>query len=111
MMFGMAVCMAIILIQSFKVQNLREDLQIRNIDIKKKNKQLEIYKDSLRVVKQKNVELDSLWSGIVKDQLNALIQERNKVSNITKKYEIAKNTPPPKWTNAQLDSLLESIIR
>lgn len=106
----LVICIAVIVRQSMRVQNLKGDLEIRNIDFKKKNKQLELTKDSLRVLKKESIERDSLWSGIVKDQLNALVQERKKVSYITKRYEIIKNSPPPAWDNKQLDSLLFAII-
>jgi ABC-type phosphate transport system auxiliary subunit len=102
---------AIIIRQSFKVQNLNHQLERTVRDLKKKDKQLELKGDSLKVVIKKNAELDTLWSGIVRDQLAALEQERKKVSDITKKYEKAKNRPIPNWTNHQLDSLLSVIIR
>jgi len=107
----LVICIAVIVRQSLKVQNLNHQLERTVRDLKKKDKQLELKGDSLKVVIKKNAELDTLWSGIVKDQLAALEQERKKVSNLTKKYEKAKNRPNVIWSNHQLDSLLSVIIR
>jgi len=111
-LIALALVLAVaFIVQSLKVNNLRSDLEIRKIDLKKKDKQLRMHIDSARLVVKQLAQRDSFWSDVVQDQLNLLIIEREKTRKISIRYEKLKNTPAPKWSNAQLDSLLESIIR
>ena len=97
-------------VQTIKINNLRADLEIRKIDLKKKDKQLRMHIDSSRLVVKQLAQRDSFWSGVVKDQLNLLIAEREKTRIISIRYAKLKNTPAPAWSNKQLDSLLFTII-
>jgi predicted Holliday junction resolvase-like endonuclease len=109
--FLLIVAAAIIVKQSLTTRNLREDLEIRNIDFKRKDKQLRLHIDSLQVVKKKLAAQDEFWSKQVKEQLDLLVIERAKTDKYRKKYEVIKNTPTPNWNSTELDSLLESVLR
>ena len=105
------VAIGAVIVLSLRVNNLRSDLEIRTIDLKKKNKQIELHQDSLRKERLVNANKDSVWSKHIKEQYELLVIERKKVNYYKGKYENEKNTPPPAWTNRELDSLLTIIIR
>lgn len=107
--FIVIVLISILIVMTFKVNNLRDDLQIRSIDLKRKNKQLELQQDSLRAVRTELAAKDSVWSKQVKEQFELLQAERSKVIHYKTKYETIKSTPVPRWDNAELDSLLGAI--
>jgi len=107
---ALLLCIVVIAKKSFQVNNLKGDIEIRKIDLKKKDKQLRLKGDSIKLLEVKNAQLDSLWSGVVKDQLKAIIQEREKVKIANAKYESLKNRPVPHWTSTDLDSILSSVI-
>lgn len=100
-----------VVVQTFKVNNLRGELDIRKIDLKKKDKYLEITIDSLRMATTKLADHDSIWSAVVKNQRDTLVIERAKTKQLRIRYEKVKNAPVPHWNDSQLDSLLESILR
>jgi len=101
----------VIVVQSLKVNNLRGDLEIRAIDLRKKDKQLELKGDSIKSLVAENARLDTLWSDIVKDQLKALEQERAKTNQMIIKYERLKNTPAIRYNEHELDSVISAIIK
>lgn len=103
------LCVVVIVKQAITQNNLRAELQIRNIDLKKKNKQLELHQDSLKRARIFITHQDSVWSRQVKEQYELLVIERNKVNHYKTKYENFKNAPVPSYTNSQLDSLLSAI--
>ncbi len=107
-LLGLAI--GIIVKQSFKVQDLKSHLDSRNIDLKRKDKQLRLKGDSIRLMETKNADLDSLWSGIVKDQLAALEQERAKTAQMRIKYEKLQHTPAVHYSQHDLDSIVLAII-
>jgi predicted Holliday junction resolvase-like endonuclease len=111
LIFVLIILVATLAKQAFIVNNLREDLEIRKIDFKRKDKQLKLHIDSLHVIKKKLTDQDAFWSKQIKEQLDLLVIERAKTDKYRKKYEVIKNSPVPNWSNADLDSLLESVLR
>ncbi len=105
------VAIGAVVVLSLRVNNLRSDLEIRTVDLKKKNKQLELHQDSLRKARVVIATQDSVWSKHLKEQYDLLVVERNKVNYYKKRYEGIKNTPVPAWSDHELDSLLAIIIR
>jgi predicted Holliday junction resolvase-like endonuclease len=111
LIFVLIILVATLAKQASTVNNLREDLEIRKIDFKRKDKQLRLHIDSLQEVKKKLEAQDKFWSNQVKEQLDLLVIERAKTDKYRKKYENFKATPTPNWNNADLDSLLSTILR
>lgn len=107
----LVICIAVIVRQSFKVQNLNHQLERTVRDLRKKDKQLELKGDSIKIMVRKNADLDTLWSGIVKDQLKAIEQERLKTKQATVRYEKLKNSPAVHYPEHELDSVISSIIK
>lgn len=94
-----------------KVRSLENDLGISKNSLEKVNERSQYRIDSLALeirVATGEIERISALRGLIADSLKI---ERAVANKWRARYEKIKNTPAPRWTDAELDSLIGSITR
>ena len=111
----LVIILAMALIAMFRqyteIHSLTKEAGDTNRQLMRKNKELLESVAASDQLRGKLEEREKYWLYMQADLRDSLKTAQINTSSWRKKYEKLKNTPVPDWSNADLDSLLESIIR
>lgn len=100
-----------LILHEIKSRSLMAELGTTKGNIRRKDKIISDLIHSVELLRRERTLKDSLWVELLDEKKALLEREVVKYKLLKERHEKLKNSPPPRWTNAELDSLLESIIR